>query len=87
MSASSSSIDIFWLTSARGLSVVTSIPSLGIAAARRRQHALALDLDHARPAVAVGPHAFHVAEARDLDAELLRGLEDRRSAGRPPSCR
>jgi hypothetical protein len=37
---------------------------LRIAAARRRQHALALDLHHAGAAVAVGPHALHVAEAR-----------------------
>ena len=50
---------------------------LGIAAARRRQHALALDLHHAGAAVAVRPHALHVAEARDLDAVLLGGLEDR----------
>ena len=51
-------------------------PFLGIAAAGRRQHALALDLDHAGAAVAVRPHAFLVAEARDLDAVLLGGFED-----------
>ena len=42
---------------ARALSLVTSMPARRLAAARRRQHALALDLDHARAAVAVGPHA------------------------------
>ena len=68
MSDSSSSSDIFWLVSARALLVVTSIPSFGIAAARRREHALALDLHHAGAAVAVRAHAFHVAEARNLDA-------------------
>ena len=58
-------------------------PFLGIAAAGWRQHALALDLHHAGAAVAVRPHAFHVAQARNLDAVPLRGLKDRlvRTAG------
>jgi hypothetical protein len=38
------------------------------AAAGRRQHALAVDLDHAGAAVADGFQAFLVAQARDLDA-------------------
>ena len=59
---------------ARALLVVTSMPVRRIAAAGRREHALALDLDHAGAAVAVGPHAFHVAEARDLDAVLLSAV-------------
>jgi hypothetical protein len=50
---------------------------LRVAAARRRERALALDLDHAGAAVAVGPHAGLVAEVRDLDAVLLRRLDDR----------
>jgi hypothetical protein len=48
----------------------------GRAAAGRREHALALDLDHAGAAVAVGPEARLVAEARDLDAQAVRDLED-----------
>src|ERR1043165_3053101 len=47
-----------------------------IAAARRREHALAFDLDHAGAAVAVGPHALHVAESRDVDAVLAGNLQD-----------
>ncbi len=42
-----------------------------------RQNALALDLHHARAAVAVGAHALHVAEPRHFDAEVIGGLEDR----------
>ena len=38
--------------SARSLSVVTFMPAVGRAAARRREHALAVDLDHAGAAVA-----------------------------------
>src|SRR5690606_5090164 len=49
----------------------------GRAAARGREHALAFDLDHARPAVPVLPHPFRVAEVRDADAVALCGLEDR----------
>jgi hypothetical protein len=41
MSESSSSSTIFCEASARGLSVVTSMPCVGIAAAGRREHALA----------------------------------------------
>src|SRR5262249_35465737 len=52
-------------------------PLFGIAAARRRERALALDLDHAGAAVTVGPHAGLVAKVRDLDAVLLRRLDDR----------
>src|SRR5690606_26443957 len=48
----------------------------GCAAARRRQHALAPDLDHAGTAIAIGPHAFHVAQMRNLDAVALGGLDD-----------
>src|SRR5204862_3852399 len=44
-----------------------------------RQHPLALDLDHAGPAIAVGPVArlWQPAEMRDLDAVALRHLPDR----------
>jgi hypothetical protein len=48
----------------------------GLAAARRREHALALDLDHARAAVAVGAVPLLVAEVRDVGAVALRGLDD-----------
>ena len=41
------------------------------------EHALAFHFDHARAAVAVGPHAFRVTEVRDLDAVLARRLDDR----------
>src|SRR6266699_2346628 len=51
-------------------------PVLGVAAAGRREHALALDLDHAGAAVAVGPHAFLVAEVRDLDAVMPGRLDE-----------
>ena len=46
--------------------------------ARRREHALALDLDHAGAAIAVGAIAGlgRVAEMRDLDAEAMRDLPD-----------
>ena len=46
------------------------------AAAGGRERALALDLDHAGAAVAVGAQARLVAEVRDLDAVLLRALDD-----------
>src|SRR5688572_26973182 len=49
----------------------------GIAAARGRQGALALDLDHAGAAIAVGALVAAVAEVRDLDTVLLRRLDDR----------
>jgi len=49
---------------------------LGKAAAGRRQRALALDLDHAGAAVAVRAQPRLVAEVRDLDAVLLRALDD-----------
>ena len=68
---------------ARALSVVTSMPSVGIAAAGRRQHALALDLDHAGAAVAVGPHAVLVAEVRDLDAVRASAVSMIVSSARP----
>jgi hypothetical protein len=51
-------------------------------AARSGEHALAFDLDHARAAVPVGPHAFLVAEVRDLDAVPLGGLDDRLARAR-----
>ena len=51
-------------------------------AARRGQHALALDLDHARPAVAVGAIAGLVAEPRDFDAGAIGRLEDRLAGAR-----
>ncbi len=47
------------------------------ATARRRQHALALDLDDAGAAVAVRAHPGLVAKARNLDAVPRRGLDDR----------
>ncbi len=50
------------------------------AATRRREHALALDLDDAGAAVAVGPHAGRVAQMRDLDA-VPRCRFDNRLAG------
>src|SRR6266849_6972294 len=40
----------------------------GVAAARRREHPLALDLHHAGAAVAIRPHAFFVAKMRNRDA-------------------
>jgi hypothetical protein len=49
----------------------------GIAAARRREHALALDFDHAGAAVAVGALVAAVAKMRDVDPMLLRGGDDR----------
>ena len=47
--------------------------------AARRQHALAFDLDHADPAIAVGPVAGlrRIAQMRQLDAEPARGAENR----------
>ena len=47
------------------------------AAARRRQHALAADLDHAGAAVADFLEPGLVAEVRDLDAFALGDLDDR----------
>src|SRR5437773_6525712 len=49
---------------------------LGVAAAGRREHALALDFDHAGAAVAVRAHAFLVAEVRDVDAVMLGRLDE-----------
>src|SRR5881394_335422 len=44
-----------------------------------RQHPLAVDLDHARAAIAVGPVArlWQPAQMRDLDTVALRHLPDR----------
>jgi hypothetical protein len=67
MSDCSSSSTIFCDLRARSLSVLTSMPGDG-RGSRRRQHALALDLDHAGAAVAVRPQAGLVAQVRDLDA-------------------
>src|SRR5207253_2135219 len=50
------------------------------AAARRRKHALTLDLDHARAAIAVGAHAFLVAKMRDIDTVTLGRLDNRLAA-------
>ena len=49
------------------------------ALARCREHPLALDLHHARTAVAVGPVAglVRVAQMRDVGAETMRDLPDR----------
>ncbi len=49
---------------------------LGVAAAGRREHALALDFDHAGAAVAVRAHAFLVTEVRDVDAVMLGRLDE-----------
>src|SRR5438034_8486362 len=43
---------------------------------RSREHALALDFDHAGAAVAVRAHAFLVAEVRDVDAVMLGRLDE-----------
>jgi hypothetical protein len=51
-------------------------PVLWVAAARRRQHALALDLDDACPAIAVGAITGLVTKVRNLDAVLLRDVDD-----------
>ena len=50
----------------------------GRADAACRQHALALDLDHADAAIAVRPVAGlgRIAQMRQLDAEPPRGVED-----------
>src|SRR6185312_3558382 len=47
--------------------------------AARGEHALALDLDHADAAIAVGAIAWlrRVAQMRQLDVEAARGAEDR----------
>ena len=50
---------------------------LGRAAARRRQYPLALDLDHAGPAIAIRPHARLVAQARNLHAQPVGHLDQR----------
>src|SRR6185436_9485330 len=47
-----------------------------VAAARGRERALALDLHNAGAAVAVGALVAAVAQVRDHDAVLLRGLDD-----------
>src|SRR6266850_5805785 len=52
-------------------------PGAREAAARRRERALALDLDHAGAAIAVGALVTAVAKVRDVDAVLLRGADDR----------
>ncbi len=46
------------------------------AAATGRQRALAVHLDHAGAAVAVGAQAVREAQARDLHAVALGGLQD-----------
>ena len=51
-------------------------PGRRLAAARRRQHALALDLDHARAAVAVGTVPGLVAEARYRYADAVGRFDD-----------
>ena len=57
----------------RALAVGRDLHAVGRrAAARRRQHALAVDLDHARAAVADLVEAGLVAKARDLDAFARR---------------
>ncbi len=56
---------------------------LGRAAARRRERALAVDLDHAGATVAVGPHPLQVAKMRDVDAVALRRLDDGLAGQRP----
>src|SRR5262249_42180108 len=48
-----------------------------VAATRRRQHALAFDLDHAGPAITVGAHAARVTQMRNLDAGTSRSLKKR----------
>ena len=52
-------------------------PLGGAAAARRREDAFAVDLDHADAAIPVGTIAVFVAQARDLDAVTIGGLQDR----------
>src|SRR5258706_5508935 len=51
-------------------------PFLGITATGWRQPPLAFDLHHARAAIAVGPHALHVTQARNLDSARLRCLKN-----------
>jgi hypothetical protein len=67
---------------------LTFIPGVGgrfhfhafgrLADAARRQHALALDLDHADAAIAVRPVAGlgRIAQVRQLDADAAGGAED-----------
>ena len=86
MSDSSSSRTSFCDLSARSLSVVTFIPARRRAAARRREDALAGDLDHARAAVADLVEAGLVAKARDRDAFGVGDL-DQRAVGAAPRSR
>ena len=52
------------------------------AAARRRQHALAVDLDHARAAVAHRVEPVLVAQVRDANAIALGHVENRLAGAR-----
>ena len=63
---------------ARSVWVLTFMPRRRGADAARGKHALALDLDHADAAIAVGAVAGlgRVAEVRQLDALAARDLED-----------
>ena len=74
-----SSATILRAVLARSVCVFTFMPGGGRANARRGEHALALDLDHAHAAIAVRPIAGlrRVAEVRQLDVEAARGAEDR----------
>ena len=53
------------------------MPGLGLARAGRREHARALDLDHADAADVGRLQRLAVAERRRLDAELAQRVEDR----------
>ena len=77
-SATSSSSTIARALVARSVAVLTFMPTAGAALAGRRQHALALDLDHAGAAVAVRAVAGRglVAQVRDVGAETLRDRPD-----------
>ena len=74
---------------ARSVAVATFMPAAGLADAGGGQHPLALDLDHAGAAVAVGAVARlgQPAQMRDVDALALRHLPDglarRASTSRP----
>ena len=57
-------------------------PGGGRAAARRREDALAVDLDHARAAVSGEVESFLVAKARDRDAFAVGDLEQRLAGAR-----
>ncbi len=63
---------------ARSEAAFTFMPARGLADAARRQHALALDLDHAGAAIAVGAVAGlgRIAQMRDVGAEALGHLPD-----------